>query len=418
MERSKRDRGNRARGWQWVDAAAGNGATALACLLPGILLLALGCASTGRQIPRETPGRILAVVLIEDPNPCGWPDPNPALSPLQAGNAGYLLYLLQREAAALPGFERVVRYDEGEAGRVFAPALELAMQVAWFGRDLSPGEVRKAGAGRQLPDLGAGRSERGLGERCGLLMRFELKDLRTSKLVAQWCSFAEATFDGRVPVMLQSFIEEPFRQVLAAAADSLATPRPLSAAFGTQAIPHVDNTATVVQGPPGSGIQLAGRSSYQLQREFLRPPQSMAEAEGNPVYAFFGTTNEGVARAEAATVHEEVLGLLAKVIEKSPLGLVRWQGDYRLAFDVMALDFDFSRATGTDRGQVTCTAQVGVSLQRLSDQQVLRQQAPPLIIQFYKEQLGGRQSLDDLKMQVAEALKDWLNEYWFELRGE
>ncbi len=395
----------------------------------GLLLLLQGCATRGGQMSLVKPGKVVAVVLVDDTNPFQWSDPQ-VISELRAGDAAYLLYLLQRELAAAGIFEQVVRYDEADALRAFPPSMELALYGAWFARDLGPAAAQRAAAGRQIPVLGGWESERRIGERSGLVMRFELKDLRTNKPIQAWCSFSEVAFDGRVPVLLQPFIEEPLRPALAAVADSVGRPAPekprrtpladppTAADQQIPLRPYAGNATAAIQVPLGTGIFLTGRSSYQVQRDFLRPPQSAAEIAGSPVYAFFGTTNERIAGEEVASIHEDVLALLAKAIEASPLGVVRWNGEYRLAFDIMALDFDFPASLGADQVQPICTAQVGVSLQRLTDQRTLLEQVPPLIIQFRKAKPGGGQTLDGLKAQIAEKLQEWLSEYWFAPRRD
>ena len=88
-----------------------------------------------------------------------------------------------------------------------------------------------------------------------------------------------------------------------------------------------------------------------------------------------------------------------------------WRGDYKLAFDIMALDFGYDHERRANRPQATSTAQIGVQLILLSERRVLFQQTPPLIVYVEKSTSGGRQPMAPLLQKAAEKIAQLLEDY-------
>ena len=111
----------------------------------------------------------------------------------------------------------------------------------------------------------------------------------------------------------------------------------------------VGGQAQTVQIPPGTGLFVEGRSSYDMESQLQRFSQQQGEAaRRTELFAYFGTLDTGFIRQQAIEIHQHILPILAKKIEQSPLKYEKWNGEYRLSFNVLALDFWRSQVSQTD----------------------------------------------------------------------
>lgn len=175
----------------------------------------------------------------------------------------------------------------------------------------------------------------------------------------------------------------------------------------------VGGQAQTVQVPPGTGLFIEGRSSYDMERQLQqfsqREPESARQTE---LYAFFGTLDTGFIRQQAMEIHQYILPLLTKKIEQSPLKYEKWNGEYRLSFNVLDLDFWRDQASTTDWRPGTAVAQISITLLHVPDNKALLVQQPHLMVRFNKEVPGGKQTLNGLYEESAQQIFAILSGYW------
>lgn len=128
---------------------------------------------------------------------------------------------------------------------------------------------------------------------------------------------------------------------------------------------------------------------------------------GSPLYTYFGTIDVSYIKEQTADLHQSLVSALVEQIGKSPMQYFPWKGDYKLAFDIMRLNFwhdSARRAFGV--------AEIGVQLILLSERRVLFEQNPPLAVSVRKSTPGGKEPMAPLcqeaAAEIAQLLKDYL----------
>ena len=112
-------------------------------------------------------------------------------------------------------------------------------------------------------------------------------------------------------------------------------------------------------------------------------------------------------KEQTADLHQSLVVALVEQIGESPMQYFPWKGDYKLAFDIIRLNFwhdSERRAFGV--------AEIGVQLIFLSERRVLFEQNPPLIVSIRKSAPGGKEPMAPLcqeaAAEIAQLLKDYL----------
>ena len=175
--------------------------------------------------------------------------------------------------------------------------------------------------------------------------------------------------------------------------------------------PLAGNSEFVAQVPAESGLLIAGRSTHQLSLELERFAARQGDPFDRPFYAYFGTIDVSYIREQTANLHQSLVSALVEQIGESPMRTYPWRGDYKLAFDIMALDFGSDHERRANRPQAASTAQIGVQLILLSERRVLFEQTPPLIVYVEKSTSDGRQPMAPLCQEAAAKIVQLLEDY-------
>ena len=217
------------------------------------------------------------------------------------------------------------------------------------------------------------------------------------------------------PILSQTFLEEEHRAILQRGAAVVVADDATGEGFeggGGMPSPPAGNSEFVAQVPAESGLLIAGRSTHQLNRELKQFAARRGNPLDSPFFSYFGTVDTSYIREQTADLHQSLASALAEQIVESPMRHFPWSGDYKLAFDIMELNFWHERLAGGL--QINSTAEIGVQLIRLSENRVLFQQTPPLIVHVEKYTPGGRQPMAPLYQEagakIAQLLEDYLAE--------
>jgi hypothetical protein len=367
---------------------------------------------------------VLVVQLGRDGNPFGETKLVPPMAAISAVEKTYLLWNLTREVRDLEIFEEVIMYDP-QLVKLHPPTWELTLYGAWYARDLPDSYLRKGYVLWKVPSWGGNISEREMTRKRGLVERFELKELASGKVVTQWYSFCEMEFQEDIRHRpRETFLEKKFRSLLAnivekeGGSEGARGPESDGGTMGRgesrSSMP--DEESAVDQIPPETGLIVEGRSSYGvekiLQREMSRP------AENNNYFAYFGSHDEAFIREQVVDIHRSIQPLLLEKIRQSPLYYVRWSSAYRLVYDVLALDaWQNTRGEWSENSSM-CMIQIGVKLHHISEDAILFEKNPPLVVTLHKEKPGGQQKLDSLYEDAAGQIVQALDQYWFEERED
>lgn len=369
------------------------------------------CAvSGGGKVSKNLNERNIAVlVLARDSNPYSWRGAKRAFTPLTNREANGLEWKLLQEVEGSGLFEHVTRYEDPLTYNL-KPAYELSMYGAWFARHEKESAMAKDFVDVPIPAWVAETSEREIVSQRGLMARYELKDRRSGEIVAKWYSFSAASFPGekmKMPVLAQTLLEDEHRTILhsVAAADATTAAHekggrmPLMFAAGEREF--------VAQVPAESGLLIAGRSTHQFEQgleQYIAGGENLA---GSPFYAYFGTVDVSYIKEQTVDLHQSLVAALVEQIGESPMQYFPWKGDYKLAFDIMRLNFwqdSERRASGV--------AEIGVQLILLSERRVLFEQNPPLAVSVRKSTPGGKEPMaplcQDAAARIAQLLKDYL----------
>ena len=377
-----------------------------------------GCAVSGGKAPKGLNERNLVVlVLARDSDPYSWRGAERAFTPLTPLEVYSLRLALLREMEGLELFEHVTYYQDPLSYQL-KPAYELSVYGAWFARHEQESITAKEFVDVPVPAWVAETSEREIVNQRGLMARYELKDRRSGEIVAKWYSFSATSFPKDKTekrfVLAQTLLEEEHRAILQQIAASVVAddaPAAVSDEGGSMPPLPAGNSEFVAQVPAESGLLVAGRSSHQLSLELDRFAARQGDPLDNPFYAYFGTIDVSYIREQTADLHQSLVSALVEQIGESPMRTYPWRGDYKLAFDIMALDFGYDHERRANRPQATSTAQIGVQLILLSERRVLFQQTPPLIVYVEKSTSGGRQPMAPLLQKVAEKIAQLLEDY-------
>ena len=380
-----------------------------------------GCAvSGGSKTPKDLNERNIAVLILKDPDPYSWSEARKAFTSLTAMEVYSLRWDLVWEVEGLDLFEHVTRYEDPLSYNL-KPAYELSVYGAWFARHEKESITAKEFVDVPVPAWVAETSEREIVNQRGLMARYELKDRRSGEIVAKWYSFSATSFpkdkdksEKKLFVLEQTLLEEAHRAILQQIAASVVADDAaavVSDEGGSMLSLPVGNSEFVAQVPAESGLLIAGRSSHQLSLELDRLAARQGDPLDSPFYAYFGTLDVSYIREQTADLHQSLVSALVEQIGESPMRTYPWRGDYKLAFDIMALDFGSDHERRANRPQAASTAQIGVQLILLSERRVLFEQTPPLIVYVEKSTSGGRQPMASLCQEAAAKIAKLMEDY-------
>lgn len=243
----------------------------------------------------------------------------------------------------------------------------------------------------------------------GLMARYELKDHRSGEIVAKWYSFSAASFpEEKMPVLAQTLLEDEHQAILHSVAPD-EVPEVAYREVSVMPPPSAGNNEVIAQVPADSesGLLIAGRSTHKFEQgleQFIVGGENLA---GSPLYTYFGTTDVSYIKEQTTDLHQSLVAALVEQIGESPMQYFPWKGDYKLAFDIMRLNFwhdSERRAFGT--------AEIGVQLILLAERRILFQQTPPLIVSVRKSTPGSKEPMallcQDAAAKIAQLLKDYL----------
>ena len=389
--------------WQRNHVGCGH----LVVLLAVAVCCLYGCAvSSGGRAPKDLNERNIAVlVLVRGSDPYSWRGAERAFTPLANREANGLEWKLLKEVEGLRLFEHVTRYEDPLTYNL-KPAYELSMYGAWFARHEKESIIAKEFVDVPVPAWVEETSEREIATQRGLMGRYELKDRRSGEIIAQWYSFSAASFpEEKMPVLAQTLLEEEHRAILhsivadaTAAASEEGGHMPLLFAAG--------HNEFVAQVPAESGLLIAGRSTHQFSLELEQFAIRQENPLDSPFYAYFGTIDVSYIKEQTADLHQSLVAALVEQIGESPMQYFPWGGDYKLAFDIIRLNFWHS----TER-RAFGVAEIGVQLIHLSERRVLFEQTPPLVVSVQKPTLGGKQSMAPLCQEAAKKIAQLLKDY-------
>ena len=383
-----------------------------------------GCAvSSGAKTSKDLNERNIVVLILKDPDPYSWREARKAFTSLSAMEAYSLRWALLREMEGLELFEHVTYYQDPLSYQL-KPAYELSVYGAWFARHEKENITAKEFVDVPVPAWVAETSEREIVNQRGLMARYELKDHRSGEIVEKWYSFSATSFprdkdktEKKRFVLEQTLLEEKHRVILQRIAASVVADDATATASdegGSMPPLPAGNSEFVAQVPAESGLLIAGRSTHQLSLELDRFAARRGDPLDSPFYAYFGTIDASYIKEQTANLHQSLVSALVEQIGESPMRTYPWRGDYKLAFDIMALDFEYDYERRANRPQATSTAQIGVQLILLSERRVLFEQTPPLIVYVEKSTSGGRQPMaplcQDAAAKIAQLLEDYLAE--------
>ena len=164
----------------------------------------------------------------------------------------------------------------------------------------------------------------------------------------------------------------------------------------------------VAQVPAESGLLIAGRSTHQFSLELEQFAIRQENPLDSPFYAYFGTIDVSYIKEQTADLHQSLVSALVEQIGESPMRYFPWGGDYKLVFDITALNFWRTYGAGP---QATSVAEISVWLIHLSERRVLFQQTPPLIVSVRKLTPGGKQPMAPLCQEAAKKIAQLLKDY-------
>ena len=382
----------------------------LVVLLAVAVCCLYGCAvSSGGRAPKDLNERNIAVlVLVRDSDPYSWRGAERAFTPLTNREARGLEGELLKEVEGLGLFEHVTRYEDPLSYNL-KPAYELSMYGAWFARHEKESITAKEFVDVPIPEWVAETSEREIVTQRDLMGRYELKDRRSGEIVAKWYSFSAASFpEEKKLVLAQTLLEEAHWAILhSVAADNAIAAAPDEG--GRMPLPlAAGNNEFVAQVPAESGLLIAGRSTHQLERELERFTAREDGLHDSPFFVYFGTLDISYIREQTADLHQSLVSALVEQIGESPMRYFPWGGDYKLVFDITALNFWRTYGAGP---QATSVAEISVWLIHLSERRVLFEQTPPLIVSVRKLTPGGKQPMAPLCQEAAKEIAQLLKDY-------
>ena len=370
-----------------------------------------GCAvSGGGRVSKDLNERNIAVLVLKDSDPYSWRGAKKAFTSLTMWEAKGLEWKLLQEVEGSGLFEHVTRYEDPLTYNL-KPAYELSLYGAWFARHEKESVMAKEFVDVPIPAWVAETSGREIVTQRGLMGRYELKDRRSGEIVAKWYSFSAASFPEdkmKVPVLAQTLLEDEHRAILhsVAPADVTATAQ---RAVSIMSPPSAGNNEVIAQVPADSesGLLIAGRSTHTFEQgleQFIAEGENLA---GSPLYTYFSTIDVSYIKEQTADLHQSLVAALVEQIGESPMQYFPWKGDYKLAFDIMRLNFwhdSERRAFGV--------AEIGVQLILLSERRILFEQNPPLIVSVRKSTPGGKKPMallcQDAAAKIAQLLKNYL----------
>ncbi|MFA6107980.1 MAG: hypothetical protein WDA75_04335 [Candidatus Latescibacterota bacterium] len=170
--------------------------------------------------------------------------------------------------------------------------------------------------------------------------------------------------------------------------------------------------------PPGSGLLIEGRSTYDLDRDLQYLTNSTAQAglssSNMDAYAvLFSTRDVQRIRQELTDLHRRILPLLVQRIDASPLRMAAWRSEYRLRFDVMDLEVMGDYRTEGPPG-ASCSIQIRLRMERAADNRAVPFPMTWLGAGVRKEKSSSEDSLELLCRQAADRIHEVLERWWAE----
>ena len=183
----------------------------------------------------------------------------------------------------------------------------------------------------------------------------------------------------------------------------------------SQAPPPPQPGTLTAQVPDGSGLIIEAGSTYDLTRELELIETDWELAEGGmagDMMAFLGSRDSRYISSQVSDIHRFILPRLVRKIEQSPLRYERWNGAYRLSFNVPSLYFIIEDHTRLDWPQPICWTEIRVSVYETAGDSLLFRQDPNLVVEVRKETRAGRSTLDRVYEEAARKIFDAFDGYW------
>ena len=183
----------------------------------------------------------------------------------------------------------------------------------------------------------------------------------------------------------------------------------------SEAPPPPQPGTLTAQVPDGSGLIIEAGSTYDLTRELELIEADWELAEGGiagDMMAFLGSRDSRYISSQVSDIHRFILPRLARKIEQSPLRYERWNGAYRLSFNVPSLYFWFEERTRVELPHPVCWTEIRVSVYETAGDSLLFRQNPNLAVEVRKKTPAGRSTLDQVYEEAAQKIFDAFDGYW------
>ena len=171
--------------------------------------------------------------------------------------------------------------------------------------------------------------------------------------------------------------------------------------------------ALIAQVPEGSGLIIEAGSTYELRElEWISTDWELAGGQSKAMMAYFGSRDSRYISSQVSDIHRFILPRLIRKIEQSPLRYERWDGAYRLSFNVATLYFWFDDITRVDWPQPVCWTEIRVALYETAGDSLLFRKDPNLIVEKKKKTRAGRSTLEEVYEEAAQGIFDAFDGYW------
>ena len=162
-----------------------------------------------------------------------------------------------------------------------------------------------------------------------------------------------------------------------------------------------------------SGLIIEAGSTYELRElEWIRTDWELAGGQAKPMMAFLGSRDSRYISSQVSDIHRSILPRLIRKIEQSPLRYERWNGAYRLWFNVATLYFWFDDRPGSDWPRPVCWTEIRVSLYETEGDSLLFWKNPNLTVEVKKKTRAGRSTLEQVYEEAAQGIFDAFDGYW------
>ena len=163
---------------------------------------------------------------------------------------------------------------------------------------------------------------------------------------------------------------------------------------------HVD----LEQIPKGHGLLVEGHSSYNLKKALGNWVYEAGDGRDNPLFVYFGTKDEAALSEHLTNIHQYIMPILLDKIRQSAIFYIKWQGDYKLVFNVSALEFGSTLPNKREKFTALCFLYVDVSLIQLSTNKVIKGPRPNLVVVGERSTSGDLSAIQPLYEKVAQEI--------------